>query len=68
MDALQEGSKEYLQAQLELRAYELDTLHQMEGESNEQFRARQIAADKKYKDAKDAIKIIFVKNQYKIFI
>ena len=27
----------------------------MEGESNEQFRARQIAADKKYKDAKDAI-------------
>ena len=55
MDALQEGSAEYLQAQLELRAYELDTLHQMEGESNEQFRARQIAADKKYKDAKDAI-------------
>lgn len=55
MDALQEGSAEYLQAQLELRAYELDTLHQMEGESNEQFRARQIAADKKYKDAKDAL-------------
>ena len=55
LDALQEGSAEYLQAQLELRAYELDTLHQMEGESNEQFRARQIAADKKYKEAKDAI-------------
>lgn len=55
MDVLQEGSAEYLQAQLDLRAYELDTLHQMEGESNEQFRARQIAADKKYKEAKDAI-------------
>ena len=55
MDALQEGSKEYLQAQLELRAYELDTLHQMEGESEETFRARQIEADKKYRDAKDAL-------------
>ena len=55
MDALQEGSKEYLQAQLELRAYELDTLHQMEGESEEAFRARQIEADKKYRDAKDAL-------------
>lgn len=55
MDALQEGSKEYLQAQLELRAYELDTLHQMEGESEEVFRARQIEADKKYRDAKDAL-------------
>ena len=55
LDALQEGSAEYLQAQLELKAYELDTLHQLEGESNEQFRARQIAADKAYKEAKDAI-------------
>ena len=55
MDALQEGSAEYLQAQLDLRRYELDTLHQMEDESNEQFRARQLAADKAYKDAKDAL-------------
>lgn len=55
MNALQEGSAEYLQAQLDLKKYELDTLHQMEGESNEQFRARQLAADKAYKDAKDAL-------------
>ena len=55
VDALQEGSEEYLQAQLELKAYELDTLHQLESESNEQFRARQIAADKAYKEAKDAL-------------
>lgn len=55
MNALQEGSAEYLQAQLDLKRYELDTLHQMEGESNEQFRARQLAADKAYKDAKDAL-------------
>lgn len=55
MNALQEGSAEYLQAQLDLRRYELDTLHQMEDESNEQFRARQLAADKAYKDAKDAL-------------
>ena len=55
IDALQEGSQEYLQAQLDLRAYELDTLHQMEGESEEAFRARQIEADKKYRDAKDAL-------------
>ena len=55
MDALQEGSAEYLQAQLDLKQYELDTLHQLEGESNEQFRSRQLAADKAYKDAKDAL-------------
>ena len=55
VEALQEGSEEYLQAQIELKAYELDTLHQLEGESNEKFRARQIAADKAYKEAKDAL-------------
>lgn len=65
VDALQEGSNEYLQAQLELRAYELDTLHQMEGESNEQFRARQLAADKSYKEAKDNLLLSQVSSMQK---
>ena len=50
-----EGSNEYLQAELELRAFELASLHQLEEESDEEFRARQLAADKAYRQAKDAL-------------
>lgn len=53
--SLEEGSMQRLEAELMLRKIELDTLHQLEDESNEQFRARQIAADKAYADARASI-------------
>lgn len=53
--SLQQGSAEYLEAELELKQYELDTLHQMEGESNEAFRLREVQAEKAAADAKKAI-------------
>lgn len=55
MNTAEEGSLTFLARQVELKQYELDTLHQLEGESNEQFRARELAADKEYKDAKRAL-------------
>lgn len=39
---------------VELRKAELDMLHQMEGESDEQFKARQLAAQQAYLDAVQA--------------
>lgn len=51
MNALKSGSVAYLDAAVELKKYELDTLHQLEGESNEEFRSRQIEAQKAYDDA-----------------
>lgn len=55
MNTAEEGSLTFLARQVELKQYELDTLHQLEGESNEQFRARELAADKEYRDAKRAL-------------
>ena len=55
MNALMEGSAEYLEAELALKAFELDSLHKLEEESDEEFRARQLAADKAYREAKDAL-------------
>ena len=55
MNALAQGSEEYLSAAIDLKKYELDTLHQMEEESDEQFRARQLAAEKAYADAQKAL-------------
>lgn len=55
MNTLRQGSLEYLAAAVELKKFELDTLHQLETESNEQFRAREIAAEKAYSDAKEAL-------------
>ena len=52
---LEEGSNEYLTAEMEMKKYELDSLHQLEEESNEDFRARQIAADKAYTESKRAL-------------
>ena len=53
--ALEEGSMERLQKELELKQYELDTLHKLEGESEEQFRNRQLKAEEAVLKAKKAI-------------
>lgn len=55
MNELVANSAEYLSKAVELKQYELDTLHQMEGESNEAFRARQLAAEKAYTESKRAL-------------
>ena len=52
MNALQEGSDAYLVKALELKKYELDSIHQLEEESEEEFRARQLEAEKAYNDAR----------------
>ena len=44
-----------LALEVEARKAELDALHQMEGESNEEFRARELAAKKAYNDAQKAL-------------
>lgn len=44
-----------LQLQLQMRQAELDALQQMEGESDAAFKARQLAAQQAYVDAKQAI-------------
>lgn len=53
--ALQEDSMAYLQEAVALKEYELDTLHQLEGESNDAFRARELAADKALTEARKAL-------------
>ena len=53
--ALQEGSAEYLAEAVRLKEYELETLHQLEGESNDAFRARELAAEKAMVAAKKAL-------------
>lgn len=60
MNEYQEGSVLYLQQALYLKEYELNTLHKLEGESNEEFRARQLAAEKEYYDARKALANGFV--------
>lgn len=55
MNAYREGSFKYLAQAIELKKYELDTLHQLESESDAEFRARQLAAEKEYTDAKRAL-------------
>lgn len=52
---------EQSQIELERRQMELDNLHQMEGESNEAFRSRELAAQKAYNDAKK--KVVETENQ-----
>ena len=55
MAALREGSVEQLALALELKQFELDSLHQYEGESNEEFRLRQLQAEKEAAEARKAI-------------
>jgi hypothetical protein len=52
MNAEEEGSIAYLSKAVELKKYELDTLHRIEGESNEEFHARQLEAQKAYNNAR----------------
>ena len=51
-NSYQEGSMQALEAQVILKQAELETLHQLEGESNAEFRARELAAEKAFYDAK----------------
>lgn len=44
-----------LQLEVEYRRSELEALHQMEGESDAEFKARQLEAERNYTDAKEAI-------------
>lgn len=55
MALLEEGSTEYLTLAMELKQFELDSLHQLEGESNEEFRLRELQAEKEYHDSKRAL-------------
>ena len=55
MALLEEGSLARLAKEVELKEFELSTLHQLEGESNEEFRARELAAEKAYQDARKKI-------------
>lgn len=55
VDVLREGSTAQLQAQVELTQYQLETLHKVEEESDAEFRARQIAAEKAHRDAIEAL-------------
>lgn len=47
---LEEGSAARLEKELELKQFELDNLHQLEEESDEAFRKRQLQAQKDYYD------------------
>lgn len=49
---VEENSLEAAEIELERRKYELENLHQMEGESNAAFTARQLEARKAYNDQK----------------
>ena len=55
MGLLEEGSLLRLAKEVELKEYELETLHQLEGESNEEFRARELAAEKAYQEARKKV-------------
>lgn len=60
MNEYRDGSLLYLQQAVYLKEYELDTIHKLEEESNEEFRARQLAAEKEYYDARKALANGFV--------
>lgn len=55
MALLEEGSTEYLTLAMELKQFELDSLHQLEGESEDEFRLRQLQAEKEYLESKRAL-------------
>ena len=55
MAILEEGSIEYLSLAMEMKKLELDSLHQLEGESNEEFRLRELEAEKAYADSRKEI-------------
>lgn len=53
--AAENNAYEQSQIELERKKQELDSLHQMEGESNEAFRSRELAAIKAYNEAKKKV-------------
>ena len=55
MNAFRQGSDEYLRAAVDLKRFELESLHQLETESDEEFRARQLAAEKEYTESLKAV-------------
>jgi hypothetical protein len=55
MNELADGSLAQMRAELELRKAELDSLHQMEEESDAAFYARKLAAQKAYNDSKKSL-------------
>ena len=55
MALLEEGSIEYLEKSVALKQYELDTIHQLESESEEEFRSRQLEAQRAYNDEQKAL-------------
>ena len=55
MNELAAGSLTQMRAELELRKAELDSLHQMEEESDADFYARKLAAQKAYNDSKKSL-------------
>ena len=55
MTMLEEGSLEYLGEAVTLARLERDTIHRTEEESDEEWRARQLEAERKYYDAKKAL-------------
>lgn len=54
METLEQGSLEYLDAAVQLKQLELDTLHRLEGESEEEFLARKEKMEKEHLDAQRA--------------
>ena len=55
MALLEESSPEYLALAVQMKQLELDTLHQLEGESNDAFRLRELQAEKAFSDAQKAL-------------
>lgn len=55
MNANRDDQFAFLQSQIELKKFELDTLHQLEGESDAEFKARQLQKEQEYVDAKRAL-------------
>ena len=55
MNAKRDNQFAFIQAQIELKKYELDTLHKLEGESDAEFKARQLQKEQEYIDAKRAL-------------
>ena len=52
MNAQHEGTLERIAAEIEMKKFELDSLHQLEEESDADFKARMLAAQKAYVEAK----------------
>lgn len=60
--AMEGDSMARLQKNVELKKFELDSLHQLENESDEEFRARQLQKEKEYREAKAAVVKQYISN------